>query len=422
MDSYKRLNEIVQEKKSFDDELGTFIWKGSDMSEDEVERAEEIKRKLVLLDKEQKHHEELNKVVNPAPMQWYPDHKRSDERSDSSIALRSNQSYAERQSNHLPDGISIDEISLTRLVGGYVLGNFKGAEAEFRVMQENPGSSGGFVLPDQFFDHMIDLARNKTRVIQAGALTLPMESPVGTAVKVTQDPTAYWVAEGQEITKSELSFAPIRLKPQAVAVIVTVSRQLIEDSMQAGRPIEDVILDGITSAIALEIDRVALLGTGTNEPRGLLNHDDVNVISMGTNGAALTGYDEFSNAVEDIADNNGAAGAAIMSPRTAGALDRLKDTTNQPLVAPASYSALSKHTTNQVPNNQEHGSATNASTIFVGDFSNMVIAILENMVIDISKDSGDSFEKMQVSIRGYSRVDVAVLRPTHFTLIKGVTP
>jgi hypothetical protein len=55
---------------------------------------------------------------------------------------------------------------------------------------------------------------------------------------------------------------------------------------------------------------------------------------MGTNGAALTNYDPFVDAVGTLADNTHTANAAILSPRLARALGKSKDSSGQPLALP----------------------------------------------------------------------------------------
>ena len=70
----------------------------------------------------------------------------------------------------------------------------------------------------------------------------------------------------------------------------------------------------MSAALGLELDRVCLLGNGTNEPRGLWNCDNINIYSMGTNGLAPTNYDPFSYAYQYVLEDNGLPGAVIMAP------------------------------------------------------------------------------------------------------------
>ena len=95
------------------------------------------------------------------------------------------------------------------------------------------------------------------------------------------------------------------------------------------------ITDALAAGLALELVRAGLLGSGAgSEPTGIFIAAGVQSISMGTNGAALINFSQLSQAVQKVGDANSTPAAAIYAPRTAGVLDRLADTTGQPIVPP----------------------------------------------------------------------------------------
>ena len=183
----------------------------------------------------------------------------------------------------------------------------------------------------------------------------------------------------------------------------------------------------MAQALALELDRAALYGSGTApEPRGVKNTAGIGVQSQGTNGAALTNYDPFSTAVQTIQAANGEPNAVIYSPRTSGTLDRLKDTTNQPLQPPPSFSDLLKLPTSQVPNNLTQGTSSVASDAFIGEWNELLLGLRTQLRIEASRVStvgGESaFDRLQVHVRAYLRADIAVAQPSHFVVITGIIP
>lgn len=313
--------------------------------------------------------------------------------------------------------------SLGKILRARVLGDPMGLNpSEIRALGESVGGAGGWFVSPQLSSYVIDLARNKSCVLLAGGWSLPMTTEEMTLVKVLTDPTAYWVAEHAKITESEGTFGPIKLKAMVVGCLVRVSRALLEDAPNSGNVIESQI----GFSLGTEIDRCALLGNGVNEPKGLLNCAGINVYSMSANGAALTNYDPFSYGVQYVAEDNGLATAVIMAPRTAGNLDRLKEgTTLAPLAPPPSFQALNKFSTNQIPITQTKGSSSVASSAFVGDYKNIVLGMRKQLTIDIAASgvgsgSVDVFSSVEALIRGYLRIDVAVLRENHFTWINGI--
>ncbi len=318
-----------------------------------------------------------------------------------------------------------EEFSVGRILRAKILGSYEGLnEIEIKAAGEGIGSLGGWLVPEKVSARIIDLARSLAVVQKAGALTMPMPTPEMRLVKITADPTAEWVAEHGKLTESDWTLEPINLKVVTLGVLVRSSLELLEDAPNAG----DMLSGSMSKAIALEMDRVGILGSGSSEPRGIDNCSGISTISMGANGAALTNYDELSNAIEDVADHNGLAGAIIMAPRSYFVYDRLKAaTTNNRLELPLSVQDIKDkgkiYHTNQIGITDTQGTASNASKIFVGDFKNILYGIRKNLEVEFTKQGGtDTFAKIQVLIRCRMRLDVAVLRENHFTKIIGIIP
>ncbi|MCK4413974.1 MAG: phage major capsid protein [Candidatus Eisenbacteria sp.] len=330
---------------------------------------------------------------------------------------------AQRMVDHVKrsglDGIEPGELSLGRMLRGSVLGDWKGAEAEKRAIGESTGALGGFLIPDSLSATIIDLARNKSRCITAGAQTLPMATAEVHLARVTGDASAFWRQEHGAITESDPAFERIILKAMALGILVRGSVELLEDSPAMAEMIETLIAE----KLALSLDAAGLMGTGVGAPRGLFYTENVGEYSMGTNGAAPTSYDSFSQAMQTCMEANEEPNAIIMAPRTFGTLDRLKEaTTGAPLGAPTSYAEIKKFTTNQVPTDQTQGTSSVASCAFVGDFRQLLFGMRTSLLLEATRTGGtNTFAKMEVLIRGYLRADVAVLRPAAFTIINGIT-
>ena len=197
---------------------------------------------------------------------------------------------------------------------------------------------------------------------------------------------------------------------------------MLEDAPNASTAITDALAAGS----ALELDRAGLLGSGAgSEPTGIFNAVGVQSISMGTNGAALTNFSQLSQAVQKVWEANSTPTAAIYAPRTAGVLDRLADTTGQPMVPPPSFQTLKRLVSNQVPVTQVQGtSGAVASCAFVGDFSKLIVGMRTNLTIQISSEAGDAsgsaFSNLQYWIRAHLRADIALTRPNQFVKVIGI--
>lgn len=337
-------------------------------------------------------------------------------------ALTNEQRWADYVSAQ--SGESCEGLSLGRGIAALLRGDWRGAEAEKRAMGTTSNVAGGFFVPDLVSANVIDLVRNRSVLSAAGALTVPMTANNMTMVRVITDPTAAWRAEGATISESDSEFGAILIVPNSVAALCRVNAELLDDV-----PSFASTLDGmLAAALAQKLDHAGLYGSGVGaEPTGLRNistSDGINEISMGTNGATPTDYDDFLDLIRDVELDNGSPDTVIMSPRTKATLAQIKTGITSDLTklqAPADFAALRRVVSNQVSITETQGSSGVASTAFIGGFSNMAIAMRQNIQIEASRTSGTAFEKNQVMVRAILRADIAVMRPAMFGRLIGIT-
>lgn len=310
-------------------------------------------------------------------------------------------------------------LSAGRAVVGMLTGRWADAEAERRAMGTTVGTAGGFLIPDAVSANVIDLARNQSVLVRAGALTIPMPNQNLRVVQVATDPTASWRGEGVAITESEGTFSALNLTAYSLAALVRVNNELLDDAAMFAATLDRQLSAGL----ALELDRVALYGNGVGQPQGLRNASGVCEVSMGDNGLAQPDFDDVLDLLQEVEEANGTPTVAIMAPRTKTKLAKLvtgiaSDLTK--LVPPAEWTALRRLVSNQVSVTETQGSSGVASTMFVGGFDNMAFAIRQNITIEASRVADDAFAKNETLIRAIMRADVATFRPSHFGRLIGI--
>jgi HK97 family phage major capsid protein len=312
-----------------------------------------------------------------------------------------------------------DSYSLGRIIRSMVTGDRRGlSDLEKRAMSEGTDSAGGYTVFDELGTHVIDRVRNSMRVIQAGALTVPMQSDTLNLARLATGATTAWKTENAAITAGDLSFERVQLVAKTLPVLVKMSVELFED-MSPGA--EKVIEREIAQAIALELDRVALRGSGTGaEPRGIINQTGVTLQSSGANGTTPADYDFLVDAIASVWSANGQPNARIYASRTAKTLAKLKDSQNQPLRAPDAVLNVKELITNQIPTSLTVGTSDDCSEAYVGDFRELLIGMRTAFRLEASRHSGDAFSNLQVWIRAYIRADVALAHPALFTVVQGI--
>lgn len=304
--------------------------------------------------------------------------------------------------------------------GEYVAAMVRGTDrGDIRnALSEGTDSAGGYSVPRFLMGEVIDRMRARTTVIQAGALTLPLETQVTTIARIANDPTAGWRAESAALAESDPTFEAVTFTARSLAVLVKISRELLDDSAN----IDQALTMAFAGAMAVELDRVSLVGSGTApEPRGIFNQTNVNSVSMGTNGAQLASYGKVLDCLYELQlDNAAAPTAQIMHPRTWRTIQGFADTTGQPLQPPPALVGLPSLVTTSIPINQTQGTGTLCSTIIAGDFSQLLIGIRQELRIEVLRELFAA--NHQYAFVAHLRADIAVAHPESFCKLTGILP
>jgi HK97 family phage major capsid protein len=293
------------------------------------------------------------------------------------------------------------------------------SESERRALSEGTDSAGGYTVPTMLASEFIDKLRAKLVVFQAGASTVPMTSDNLAIARVTGDPTVAWTAENAEITASDPTFDAVTLAPKKLTCLVKVSRELLEDSVNISAALEGAII----GAMSVELDRACLFGSGSgSEPTGLFNISGINSVSMGTNGATPSSYDDLIDLLYEVQLDNGADPKSfIMHPRTNRTYAKMKDGNGNPLTEPKMTAEVRRLLTTAVPITQTQGTATGVcSTVLTGDFSKMLVGIRVGLELRMLNERYAEFD--QVGFIARLRADVAVENPVHFAKLIGIKP
>lgn len=319
---------------------------------------------------------------------------------------------------HAPSSGQQQGLSFDRLVRGLVTGDWSGAELEQRAISETPLTAGGHMVPTPVAASVIDKARNQARVLQVGATTVPMTSQTLKYPRLATEGTPSWRNEGAAISDTAMTFDSVTLTAQSLAILIKISWELFDDAASS----EGVIENSFAQQIALELDRVALRGSGTApEPRGVRNQTGVTVTAFGgANGAAPTNYDHLLDAAQVLRGANYEPSAVISAPRSETTLSKLKDSQLQYLQPPPQLAALPRYSTNQIPVNLTVGTSTDTTEVYVGEWPQLLIGMRTELQIRFLQER--YADNGQYAFLAYLRGDVQLAQPAAFNVITGVRP
>jgi HK97 family phage major capsid protein len=299
-----------------------------------------------------------------------------------------------------------------------------------KALSEGTNSAGGYLVPVEYSNKLVEILSAKAAVRAAGATVIPMSNDALQIPSQTGGATAYWVAENAQISASDQTWGQVGLNAKKLAALTKLSAELFEDS---DPQIEKLVMSDLARVLALEEDSKYLLGDGTgNTPTGLVNIAGVNVdtTTLGANGGTPT-FDQLANMLYNLdADNVPSDGRAwIVHPRTVNTLRKVKDSTSKYLWAdpampgdPPTLWGYPVFTSTAVPITQTQGTSTDCSMITLGCWTEFIVGQRKALELRASDAAGNAFEYDQVFIRAIMRVDCNVRHANSFEVLKGVRP
>ncbi len=268
-------------------------------------------------------------------------------------------------------------------------------------------SAGGYMIAPRISAEVLDHARTRSVVVQAGARTVPMPSRELVFAAIENYPAMSVVDEGGDIpVDTAMSLGAYRMVANKIATVVPVSQELLADAPNAGR----VIRDALGEAAAAEIDRIALLGEGTIA--GLFSEDRVSENPIG----GAVSWSVFLDSAAAVETANGEAKSIIYSPAVKLSLAKLtiNSEANNWASPPPTLASLPKFVSNKI------GSDKAA----IGDFSQIALGMLGGVNIAVTSQgtlkTGEGFGRDQVLLRLTLRFDVLILRGSWMEKLTGI--
>lgn len=142
----------------------------------------------------------------------------------------------------------------------------QGLYTENRVMTTESGSVGGYLVPDEMEQSIIDL-RVQYGLARKLARRRPMASDTKSVPKRTGGVTAYFVGEDNSgVTASDKSWGNVNLVAKTLAALSLISKNLEEDSII---DVVDDLAQEQAYAFATKEDQCWLIGDGTSTYAGM---------------------------------------------------------------------------------------------------------------------------------------------------------
>ena len=277
---------------------------------------------------------------------------------------------------------------------------------EKRAAQTTTTAAG--IVPDDFrADQFVGLLRNAMVVKSLGARVLPNLRGDVVIPRQATTSTAQWLAEGDSLTDSGLTFNSIRLEPHHVGAITELSRQLLQQSNPA---IESLVRDDFVNVVSLAVDRAMLHGDGLKEPEGLLT------AATGTGTLATLNWTTILAVIEGLALKNVNPTAWLTHPKVATKLRAALKTAGLPgyLMENGQMAGLPVAVTQQL---SEKAGAPAKGRMILGDFSDLLIATWGSVSVLANPYAEGPYSRGAVQVRILTTMDMVPRREDAFAII-----
>lgn len=281
---------------------------------------------------------------------------------------------------------------------------------EQRAAQTTTTAAG--IVPEDFrADQFVGLLRNSMVVRSLGARVLPNLRGDVVIPRQATSSTAQWLAEGDALTDSGMTFNNITLKPKHVGAITELSRQLLQ---QANPSIEALVRQDFVDVVSLAIDKAMIHGDGLKEPEGLLT------AATGTGTLGAPTWAKVLTVLQALALKNITPNAWLTHPEVATVLRKTLRESGLPgyLLENGQLAGVPVAVTNQLA---KKAGTPATGRVIVGDFSEMFVGTWGSVDVVANMYAEGPFSRGAVQVRILTTCDMVPRREDAFTVIDDVT-
>jgi HK97 family phage major capsid protein/HK97 family phage prohead protease len=267
----------------------------------------------------------------------------------------------------------------------------------------NTSDDSTLIAEDYRAGDFIDVLRNSSSVLAAGATTLQGLQGNIVIPKKTAASSAGWIAtEGSAASESEMTSGSVTMSPKVVGAFTDATRLLLQ---QSSLDIENLIRDDLTKSIATAIDLGALAGSGASgQPTGIKNTSGINTTTFA---AANPTFAEIIAMESEVANDNGLVGnlGYICKPSDYGTLKTTSKDTGSGMFVVEPDGRMNGY--NVVRSNQ-----VTAGDFYFGNFADLLVGFYGGL--DITVDPYSLSNTGSIRIVALQTMDVAVRHAVSF--------
>jgi HK97 family phage major capsid protein len=280
---------------------------------------------------------------------------------------------------------------------------FKGIAVPMQVFEKRvvTGSTGASVIStDHLAGQYIDMLRAKLVVSKLGARVLNGLVGDVSIPRLAGSATAGWVGDNAALSASDITLASVTMSPKHCGCLTEFSRNML---LQSSPDIEQLLRSDFAGTLAREIDRVAIVGGGADEPSGILSLGSNLDTSTSLSTPSWEGVLELIEAVE-LGDSVGTG--FVTTPtgvKTLRSTVKFGTTDSQTIMdSPNMLAGYTCASSTLVP------SDSTGNRIIFGNWSDLMLGYWSAFDLLVNPYETTAYSKGNVQVRGMLTMDVAV--------------
>jgi HK97 family phage major capsid protein len=294
-----------------------------------------------------------------------------------------------------------------------------------RAVSSGVGAEGGFLLQTDVAADILRLVPD-TGLYPQIARPWPMGTKKVDIGSVLSQMGAYWPEENNAITPSFPGFGKVSLEAKLLGALIPVPLTLIEDSTPE---LGQLFADLIRECIALEIDRVAIVGKsaangGTDPFDGLLNSTGIKVKVMDNGHTSFKniGWEYLQDLQDTVPEGARDDNSYLINQSVFNFLRKQKDADGQPIWQrpadgePGTLCGKPYFKTERMPAYSAAAQPSKRSALYGNWKKWAIFGNRKELTIATSDVAGDAFKNVQLILRGITRVGFASFGPAISTL------
>lgn len=265
-----------------------------------------------------------------------------------------------------------------------------------KALAEGVDADGGYLTPREFRAELVKDLKDAS-FLRSLVQVIPMNSDYLELPTLVNDVKVSWGSENTAISTTTAAFGQLTFAPKRLNTLIYVSRELVRDS---ALNVVSMLTELMTAAIGREEDRVIVNGSGTGQPKGILQETLKGIDNANVDADLATNIKKLPFRLPKAYRRNARWLANSLAVEQISAL---KDSQNNFLIRNLEGKGLEEATLAGYPIAEQNDLPVD--TMIFGDMKFYYLADREQISVETTTEGAGTFEKHQVAIKVVERID-----------------